>query len=120
MAEKILHMTRAIVLTGIDEQEERDVEVYADLMAARQPLVAKLMELKKQISAEMVATAEFEDIKQILSDITDLDIQHHAFMEEMRVAVQGAIKKVKTGQRVYEGYQTVLDENSYHMFDKKQ
>ena len=119
-AEKILAMTEALVLSGAPEQEEADIAAYAKLLEDREPLIAKLTELKKNMTEEMTATEEFLEVKEIIAGTAKLDEEHLEFMEDVREAVLGALRKIKQGQKVHEGYQAPPPESSSHGFDVKQ
>jgi hypothetical protein len=119
LADEILNMTRALSLTGADEQEEADIAAYSKLVGDRQPLVAKLLELKQSIDDEMASSQEFADIVKTIEGIAKLDEGHHEFMEDVREAVQGALRKVKHGQKIHEGYNALPPDSTSHRFDTK-
>jgi SepF-like predicted cell division protein (DUF552 family) len=120
LADKIFRITSALVLTGADEQEESDIAAYAKMVEDREPLIAELTELKQSIDEEMAASEEFAAVAQTISDITKLDEKHTDFMENMREAVQAALRKVKHGQKIHEGYQALPPETTSRRFDIKQ
>lgn len=102
--DKILQMTSNLRLTGVRELEEQEIEAYVNLIEEREPLVAKLAQLKKEIDASLMETSEFQEIKRVLSDISTLDKEHIAFMEILHTDVKGAIKDVKNAQKVNAAY----------------
>jgi hypothetical protein len=119
LADKILSITSALVLTGADEQEESDIAAYAKMVEEREPLIAELTELKQSIDNEMAASEEFAAIVHTIDDIAKLDEEHLDFMENVREAVQGALRKVKHGQKIHEGYQALPPESTSRRFDIK-
>ena len=116
----ILEMTKALVLTGQKEQEEAEVEAYAKLVEEREPLINKLIELKKGVDAVMASSPEFEAICQTISEISDLDRGHLDSIESMYDAVQASHKEVKSGQRIHNAYIDTPSESMYHRFDTMQ
>ena len=116
----ILKMTKDLKFTGQKEQEEADVEAYAELMEARDPLISKLLELKKGVDAAMTATPEFEAIKKTITDITDLDKTHLAYIKDMYDMVQASHKEVKSGQRIHNAYVDLQPESTSRRFDATQ
>jgi hypothetical protein len=116
----IYKMTGAIVLTGNKAEEEAEIEAYANLMEKREPLVNKLIELKKGIDSAMESSPEFAVIKQTITDITDLDKAHLATVENMYKTVQTSHKEVKAGQRIHNAYVDLQPESTSRRFDTKQ
>jgi len=119
LADKILALTKALVLTGAEEQEESDIEAYAKMVEEREPLIKELMELRPKIDDAAKETVEFAAIVDTIDAITALDDEHHEFMENVREAVQGALRKVKHGQKVHEGYHAQPPDTTSHRFDTK-
>jgi len=119
LADKILALTKALVLTGEEEQEEADIEAYAKMVEAREPLIKEMMALRPQIDDAAQETEEFAVIVKTIDDIAALDDEHHEFMENVREAVQGALRKVKHGQKVHAGYQALPPDSTSHRFDIK-
>jgi len=101
---QILEMTASLVLTGAKEFEEAEVEAYLLLLDEREPLVDELTDLKNQLGSSELSSAEFEEIKKIISEITEIDKKHIKIMEHMRNGVQESYKEVKQGQRIHAGY----------------
>lgn len=104
LADQILEQTQALVLTGAKELEEQESEAYAMLMDEREPLIDELTDLRYQISETEAASTEFEEIKKVIAQITDLDKKHIKVIEHMRKNAQASYKEVKQGQRIHAGY----------------
>lgn len=113
----ILKMTQSLVFTGEKEKEEAEIEAYATLIEKREPLINKLIELKKGIDSAMESSPEFAVIKQIITDITDLDKAHIAMVEGMHKTVQASHKEVKAGQRIHNAYVDLQPESTSRRFD---
>jgi len=116
----ILKMTQSLVFTSDKEKEEEEVEAYANLMEKREPLVNKLIELKKGIDSAMESSPEFTVIKQTITDIIDLDRAHLATVEGMHKTVQTSHKEVKAGQRIHNAYVDLQPESTSRRFDTMQ
>jgi len=119
-AKSILEMTKELEFSGNKENEEAEIEAYAQVMEKRQPLVDKLMELKKGIDSVMESSSEFSEIKLIIGSIADLDKKHHAFLNDIRNSVQQSHKMVKQGQKIHEGYMDLPPDSESCRFDIKQ
>jgi hypothetical protein len=119
LADKILAITKALVLTGADEQEEADIAAYVKMVEEREPLTAQLLEIQQHISSEITDTDEFAAIVQTIEDIAIADEEHLKFMENVREAVQGALRKVKHGQKIHEGYTALPPDATSRRFDMK-
>jgi len=107
IAEQILEMTKALVLTGEKEQEEAEAEAYSVLMDEREPLVYELTDLREKIDSEEAASQEFAEIVKIISEITNLDKKNAALAEHMLESVQLSYKEVKQGQRINAVYNPI-------------
>lgn len=116
----MLEMTQELKLVGTEDREAEEVEAYAKLMEDREPLVEKLMELKKEIDAVKASSPEFEAIKKTIADITALDKEHLEFMAYKRNSVEASHKKVKQGQKIHTGYTDLPLDSGSRMFDTKQ
>jgi hypothetical protein len=114
-----LELTKALVLTGAEEAEEQEIAAYATLMEEREPLVAKLTELKQEIDSEMLSSPEFAAIRQAIQAIADLDSRHLAIISRMREHVQKSHKEVKIGQRIHAGYVDLAPDSTSRRFDIK-
>ena len=119
LANKILKITQSLVLTGKEEQEEAEIAAYAQMVDEREPMIAELLKLKQNIDAELAETDEFAIVKQTIETIAQLDEEHQNYMENVREVVQGAIKKVKQGQKIHKGYQDLPPESTSLRFDTK-
>jgi hypothetical protein len=120
LANKILKLTESLTLTGESEKEEAEIAAYAQMVDEREPLITQLLALKQNIDEEMANTDEFAAVKSTIDYIAELDEGHTEYMENVREAVQGAIKKVKQGQRVHQGYQALPPDSASRRFDTKQ
>ena len=67
----------------VKEGEELDVELnaYIAMVDAREPLVNQLAALSTQLEAADRERAEYDDIKQCIADIADMDKDYVAFFE---------------------------------------
>jgi len=119
LANKIYSITKALVLTGDIEHEEAEISAYANMVEAREPLVRKLAALQESIDESARETDEFAAVLDTIHDITAINEQHDDFIENMREAVQGAIRKVKHGQKIHAGYQAQTPEPASRRFDTK-
>jgi vacuolar-type H+-ATPase subunit E/Vma4 len=119
-ANAILEMTKELEFSGEKEKEEVEIEAYAKVMENRQPLVDKLMELKKEIDSVMQSSPEFGEIKQIIGNIADLDKKHHSFLSNIKSSVVQSHKMVKQGQKIHEGYMNLPPDSGSSRFDIKQ
>ena len=117
LTSSILKMTQALVITGQKAQEEAEVEAYATLMEAREPLINKLVELKKGIDTVMMSSPEFVAIKQTIEKISELDKVHLSSIKSMIEVVQASHKDVKTGQRIHNAYVGLPSDSTSHRFD---
>jgi hypothetical protein len=120
LAEQILEMTRELTLSGEKENEALDVENYLALLDEREPLVDELSDLRLQISDEEASSAEFIQIKKIISMITEMDKKHIAHMETIRKDVQSSYKGIKQGQRIHKGYSPLPGDEVSSKIDMKQ
>jgi len=120
IADNILNMTKAVIITGFDDVQEAEVEAYANLMEKREPLVQQLAELKKEIDAAMASSPEFEEIQQTISRIAEIDNANLTYVERMSEDMKVAMRKIKGGQKVYQGYGNAPLDTESHMFDTKQ
>jgi hypothetical protein len=100
----ILKMTESVIITGNKEQEETEVEAYAKLMEEREPLINKLVELKKGVDAAMASSPEFSAIRQTIEKISQMDKTHLSYIEKMYEGVQSSHKEIKVGQRIHNAY----------------
>jgi uncharacterized coiled-coil DUF342 family protein len=119
-AKAILEITEGLDFSGDSENEEDEIEAYAKAMEERQPLVDKLMELKKEIDSVMKSSPEFGEIKQIIGNIADLDEKHSAFLNSIKNSVQQSHKVIKQGQKIHEGYMDLPPDSESCRFDIKQ
>ncbi|MCL2216191.1 MAG: hypothetical protein FWB91_04130 [Defluviitaleaceae bacterium] len=119
LTDKILAITQALILTGDGEQEEADIAAYVQMVEERESLISKLLELKQSISDEVISSEEFASIIQTIGSIAELDEGHLDFMENVRDAVMGALRKVKQGQKIHKGYQALPPDTTSHRFDTK-
>jgi len=119
-AKAILEVTEGLEFSGNKENEEDEIEAYAKVMEERQPLVDKLMELKKEIDSVMESSPEFREIKQIIGNIADLDKKHHTHLNNIKNSVQQSHKMVKQGQKIHEGYMDLPPDSESCRFDIKQ
>jgi hypothetical protein len=119
-AKEILEITGGLKFSGNSENEENEIEAYAKAMEERQPLVDKLMELKKEIDAVMASSPEFGEIKQIIGNIADLDKNHLVFLNNIKNSVQQSHKVIKQGQKIHEGYMGLPPDSESSRFDIKQ
>jgi hypothetical protein len=119
-AKSILEMTKELEFSGHKDNEEAEIEAYAQVMEKRQPLVDKLMELKQGIDAIMQSSPEFSEIKLIIGNIADLDKKHHTFLNDIKSSVQQSHKMVKQGQKIHEGYMDLPPDSESRRFDIKQ
>jgi len=104
LAEQILEMTKALVLSGEKENEEEETEAYINLLDEREVLIDELTDLRQQIDDEEAASSEFDKIKKTISEITELDKKHIRYMEKIRKGVQSSYREIKQGQRIHKGY----------------
>jgi len=119
-AKAILELTKELEFSGDKENEEAEIEAYAKVMEERQPLVDKLMELKKEIDSVKQSSPEFGEIKQIIGSIADLDKKHHTFLNNIKNSVQQSHKIIKQGQKIHEGYMDLPPDSESCRFDIKQ
>jgi hypothetical protein len=124
IVDEIYAMTRELVLSGEPELEEQEMDAYVKLVETREPLVAKLTELKNALDAEAVAalddSEEFAAINQTIQDIGALDERHTRFMEHLSKDARKAYKQVKHGQRIHAGYTRSHMDAGSGRFDIKQ
>jgi hypothetical protein len=120
IADSILEMTKALVLTGEEDREEQEVDDYIALLDNREPLVEQLAELQPAIDSEMKNSAEFAEIKKTIAQITALDEVHLEFMRHKHKQVQGSYKEIKLGQRIHAGYNPLPGNEVSSKFDIKQ
>jgi len=115
----ILRMTESLILTGNKEQEETEVEAYAKLMEEREPLINKLVELKKGVDAAMASSPEFSTIRQTIEKISQMDKSHLSYIEKMYEGVQSSHKEIRVGRRIHNAY-VGLPSDSSSRFDATQ
>ena len=119
LADEILIITSSLKLSRELGQEEADITAYVTMVEKRAPLIEQLNALRSEISEEVTTTEGFADIVETLGEIAKLDEQYQDFMEDVREAVQGAIKKVKQGQKIHQGYQALPPDSTSRRFDIK-
>jgi hypothetical protein len=117
---KILSLTKALVLTGEKEKADAEAEAYSALMDEREPLVNELTDLRLQIDEAEAASAEFAEIKKVITQITDIDKQHLAVMERLRQDAQKSYRGVKQGQRIHVGYNPLSGDEAPSRIDVTQ
>jgi hypothetical protein len=115
---EILQMTRTLVISGVQDAQDAEVEAYAALMEKRKPLIARLNEL--HMDAEMSASSEFAQLRKVIEQITDLDKKHLAYMEQIRADVQKTHKGIKNQQKLMHVYSELPDDTVSRSFDVKQ
>lgn len=120
LTESILKMTKDLVLTGQKENEEVETDAYVKLMEDRQPLVDKLTELKKGIDSVIESSPEFDDIRQTIKTITDLDEEHIILMNRMNESAHTAHKDIKVRRKLHNAYMDNLPESMSRSFDTTQ
>jgi hypothetical protein len=120
LAEQIYELTKALVLTGEKEQEEAEVEAYTILLDEREPLIEELTDLRQQMDESEVSSPEFEEIKQTIAKITELDKMHLRFMQHKHKGAQASYKEIKIGQRIHAGYNPLPGNEVSSKFDVKQ
>ena len=108
----ILRMTEALIITGVKEQQDDEIEAYAKLMEEREPLINKLTELKKGVDAVMASSPEFVAIKQTIAKISELDKSHLSYIEKMHSVAQVTRKDIKVGQRIHNAYVGIPSDTS--------
>ena len=112
LTQAILKMTEELILTGVKEQEEAEVEAYAKLMEEREPLINKLTELKKGVDAVMASSPEFAAIRQTIEKISEADKSNLSRIESMYEGVQGSHKDIKVKQRIHNAYSGAPSDSS--------
>jgi hypothetical protein len=117
LADKILELTRALVLTGDKDSRDAEAEDYIALMDEREPLVDELSDLRLQLDETETASPEFSAITKVIAQITDLDKRHLAVMEDYHKTVQNSYKGVKQGQRIHAGYNPMQGDEASSKFD---
>jgi Asp-tRNA(Asn)/Glu-tRNA(Gln) amidotransferase C subunit len=120
LADKILELTRALVLTRDKDSRDAEVEAYVALMDEREPLVEELSDLRLQLDETETASPEFSEITKVIAQITDLDKKHLTVMEDYHKTVQNSYKGVKQGQRIHAGYKPLPGNEVSSTFDIKQ
>lgn len=104
LADRILQMTRGAALTGQKEDAEQEVEAFSVLMDEREPLIEELSDLRLRIDQTEAASAEFEEIRKVIAQITEIDKKHTIIMERFRENAHASYKEIKQGQRIHAGY----------------
>ena len=117
LADQILEMTLALVLTGAKENEEAEAEAYFALVEDREPLIEELTDLRLQIGEREAASEEFEEIKKVINQITALDKSHLNTMEHLHKNVRTSYKEIKQGQRIHAGYNPLPGNEVSSKFD---
>jgi len=120
LAEEILNMTKALVLTGIKDKAEEEAEAYATLMDEREPLIDELSDLGGQLDEEERSTPEFEELVQIIKEITTLDKKNVETVKKMHESAQSSYKEVKQGQRINAGYNPLPSDEASSTINIKQ
>jgi len=103
-AEQLLEITKALVLTGVKDSEEADVEAYHAMLEEREPLVDELTDLRDQMDDDVLSSPEFAEIKQIISEIAKENERHNNIIKLMQKNAQASYKEIKQGQRIHAGY----------------
>jgi len=117
ITDKILILTQNFLFTAAEDREEEEMDGYVALMAAREPLVNRLTELKKEIDSTMESSLEFEEIQQTIAKIAEIDNTNLTYVERMREAMQEALRKIKGGQKIHKGYTDTPAELESRSFD---
>ena len=120
LADDILRLTNALVITGEKEQELAEIEDYITLMDEREPLIEQLTELQPSIEAAMAKSPLFEAIKQTIAEIAKLDKVHLQLMEQKHSEIKVSYKEIKQGQRIHAGYSPLPGTEGYSKFDVTQ
>ncbi|MCL2387120.1 MAG: hypothetical protein FWC89_06160 [Defluviitaleaceae bacterium] len=120
LADQILAMTRALVLTGEKDNEIAEVDAYSDLMEDREPLISELTDIKQILNEEDLSSAEYAEIKKTITQITDLDQAQMNTIEHMYKVAKASFKDVKQGQRIHKGYHPLPGDEVSSKFDMKQ
>ncbi|MCL2199493.1 MAG: hypothetical protein FWB80_11265 [Defluviitaleaceae bacterium] len=117
LADEILEMTKSLGITGEKENENAELEAYYTHLEDREPLVEELLDLKLQIDDTEAASPEFEAIKKVIEQITEMDKKHLAFVQKIHKTVQASYKEVKLGQRINKGYSSFSGDETASQFD---
>jgi hypothetical protein len=65
-------------------------------------LIDELTELRRQLDG--TSSAQFEEIKKIITQVTEIDKRHIKFMKGLQKDVRASYKEIKQGQRINAGY----------------
>lgn len=104
LADQVLEMTKALVLTGEKSNEITEAESYFLLMDEREPLIDELTDLRQQLCEEELSSSEFAEIAKVITQITDIDKGHLKIMEHFHKNAKSSYRDVKMGQRINAGY----------------
>lgn len=120
LAEQILEITKSLVLTGIKENAETELEEYINVYDEREPLIEELTDLRQKLDENESQLPQFAEIVKILSQVTAMDKRNEATMAEMCKGAQASYKEVKQGQRLNAGYNPISGDVISGGFDTKQ
>jgi len=113
-------MTKSLILSGKKEVESEEIEAYELLLEEREPLIDELSDLRQQLDSEEASSPEFEQIKKIISEITEIDKKHIEIMKRIQKGVQASYKEIKQGQRIHKGYSPLPGNEVSSKIDMKQ
>lgn len=120
ITDRILALTKNLTLTGAKEHGEAELESYIELLEERETLIEELTDLKHQMDDEEISSAEFEEIKKTINEITELDKKHIKLMEQLHEKARASYKEIKQGQRIHLGYNPLPGNEVSNKFDIKQ
>lgn len=120
-ADEVLRITSQLILTGIEEYWEQEVEQYAAMMEKREPLIARMSQLKQKVDATGGLSAESrQSFDRVVKDIISLDKQQAGIIQRIKTSVQAELKGIKSGQKLNDAYSFHNGSEQLGFLDTKQ
>ncbi|MCL2576344.1 MAG: hypothetical protein FWE33_07895 [Defluviitaleaceae bacterium] len=128
--QKVLDVTRPIVLTGDIEKVEHEAQAFANLYQRRENILASIEKIDakmaalgepKQPDAEYIIQLAVINDKQrkMASELIELDKNNMEMYEKIKEHIKGDLKNVRLTMDVNEAYMGDFDTVGGHYFDQK-
>jgi len=128
--QKILDITRPILLTGDPDNIDYEAQAFVNLYQRRENILVGVekidaqiaaLNLPEQLGAEYVIQLAVINDKQkkIATELIELDKANMAIYEKLKEQVKGDLKNVRQTKDVNEAYMDAFDSPQGYLFDKK-
>jgi hypothetical protein len=127
LARQMLEHTNTILFTGQKEFHEEDVEMYAKVMADREPLVSRMVGIKDMVAPCLAAGLDpvikkiWDDAMGLVRQVNEIDQRNLECANRLMAEIQSSVKGLNQGKALSNAYMHPAD-NPIHpsLLDAKQ